>query len=263
MKNLINVKNVGNVAICTLNLPAKRNPISPEMRRAILKFMDECRLCKSVDCIILTGSGNTFCSGLDLDNLQHQATFSAKKHLADSKSIRSFFEYIYHYPKPTIAAVNGPAVAGGCGLAMVCDIAIASTEAYFMFSEVKIGFVPALVGIYLERIAGPRLTREILFTARKVSSEEARAIGLVNCVCPASELLDQAQRLAAQICQNSPMALKLTKELLSRASHLPFQSALDLAVRYNARARRTSDCAEGIRSFLEKRKPDWSRSIEA
>jgi len=259
MSDSVSIKRLNHCFVCTLNRPEKRNPISPamraELRTALLKVQD-----KGARSVILTGAGSAFCSGLDLEGLSEQSKLSPAQHAADSQSIADFFEFIRTYPLPTIAAVNGPAVAGGCGLALLCDITLAVPETFFCFSEVKIGFVPALVGVYLERMTGAKVARDLLLTGLRVGAEEARQLGLINAVVPAAELLDRATKLAEMLASNGPQALKLTKELLTKASGLNLSEALKLAVKVNARARLTPECREGVAAFLAKRNPAWSVS---
>jgi len=244
-------------ASCTLNLPEKRNPISAAMRSALIGELELLRVKPSVRAVIITGAGSAFCSGLDLEALAAQATLSPAEHLADSQSIADFMAYLAAYPKPTIAAVNGPAVAGGAGLAMLCDITVVSTKAYFSFSEVKIGFVPAIVGVYLQRIIGPKAAREILLSGRKVSADEAVSLGLANKAATPDDLLRTAAEFADLIARNSPAAVTATKKLLYRGENGSIEEGIKSAVEINAQARSSADCKEGVQSFLEKRPPQW------
>lgn len=257
MSDSILVQHLDHCAVCTLNRPDKRNPISPAIRADLCSMLEQL-LKKGTRCVIFTGSGSAFCSGLDLEGLSAQSQFSPAEHAADSKSIADFFEFIRTYPLPTIAAVNGPAVAGGCGLALLCDITLAVPESFFSFSEVKIGFVPALVGVYLERMIGAKAARDLLLTGRRVPADEALQLGLINAVVPAAELLDRAAKLAETLAQNGPDALKLTKELLTKAAGMNLPNALKLAVEVNARARVSAECREGVAAFLAKRNPSWA-----
>jgi methylglutaconyl-CoA hydratase len=261
MSELVTVQTLNHSAVCTLNVPHKRNPISPELRASLIAALDSLIHNDQVRSVIITGAGSAFCSGLDLEALSEQLQKTPEEHRADSQSIAEFFSYIVHYPKPTIAAVNGPAVAGGCGLALLCDFTLMSSAAFLSFSEVKIGFVPALVGIYLERMVGPKVSRDLLLTGRKVAAEEALALRLVTAVVEGVHLHEKATELALHLAKNSPVALRRTKALLTRAQALPLAESIALAVEINASARRTSECAEGVHAFLEKRVPKWSQGV--
>ena len=258
MSALVQAQVDAHTALLTLSLQDKRNPLSAAMRAALKDALEAVRTNDRIRAVMITGSGSAFCSGLDLQSLAEQANLSESEHLADSLSIHHFFEYIASYPKPTIAAVNGPAIAGGCGLALLCDLTIASEDAFFCFSEVKIGFIPALVGVYLQRMVGAKIAHDLLLTARKVPAPEALSVGLVTRVVPRAELLATARECAEQIAQNSPMALQISKSLLHKAMHMPIEKALELAVEVNAQARSSPQCKEGVRAFLEKRAPNWT-----
>jgi len=168
------------------------------------------------------------------------------------------FRSLYDFPKPTIAAVNGPAIAGGCGLATLCDFTLAVPDAKFGYTEVRIGFVPAIVSTFLLRQIGEKHARDLLLTGRIIGADEAYRIGLINEIVASERLLDRAQELAAQLMENSPASLTCTKGLLSDHARQELDAQIQSAVRENAAIRATRDFREGISSFLEKRKPRWS-----
>ena len=232
MSELVTVQVSDHYALCTLNLPEKRNPISPEMRSALIAVLEKLRTNTNVRSVAITGAGASFCSGLDLESLAAQLDKTPQEHRADSQSIADFFSYIVHYPKPTIAAVNGfPAVAGGCGLALLCDMTIMSADAYFSFSEVKIGFVPALVGVYLERMVGPKVSRELLFTARRIPAAEALEKRLVTAVVPAAELPGHTTKMAQSTGRKQPHGDRTDQgPLLSRSMGASLADSLSIAI---------------------------------
>ena len=168
------------------------------------------------------------------------------------------FRSLYDFPKPTIAAVNGPAIAGGCGLATLCDFTLAVPEAKFGYTEVRIGFVPAIVSTFLLRQVGEKHARDLLLTGRIIGADEASRIGLINQIVATDKLLDRARELAAQLIENSPVSLTCTKRLLSDHARAALDEQIRSSVRENAAIRATADFREGISSFLEKRKPHWS-----
>jgi methylglutaconyl-CoA hydratase len=168
------------------------------------------------------------------------------------------FRTLYDFPKPTIAAVNGAAIAGGTGLATLCDFTLAVPEAKFGYTEVRIGFVPAIVSTFLLRQVGEKVARDLLLTGRLFDAQEALRIGLVTEIVPAESLMRRAAELAAVLLENSPSSLLYTKRLLSSAARAEIDTQIEAAVRENAAIRSTADFREGITSFLEKRKPKWS-----
>jgi methylglutaconyl-CoA hydratase len=245
------------VATLTLNRPEKRNAISFELIDDLLRALDE--VSKSpASTLILTGAGKAFCSGMDLENLKSLIGRSPEQNVKDSETMVRLFRALYEFPKVTIAAVNGPAIAGGTGLAVLCDFTLAVPEAKFGYTEVKIGFVPAIVSTFLLRQVGEKHARDLLLTGRIIGAEEAFRMGLINEVVPADRLMTRARELAKQIMENSPTSLVMTKRLLSDHARAELDKQIEAAVRENAASRATNNFREGVTSFLEKRKPRWS-----
>jgi methylglutaconyl-CoA hydratase len=245
------------VATIALNRPEKRNAISYELIQDLLAAFAEVKDSSAL-VLILTGAGKAFCSGMDLENLKALIGRTPEQSLDDSKIMAQLFRTLYDFPKPTIAAVNGAAVAGGTGLATLCDFTLAAPEAKFGYTEVRIGFVPAIVSTFLLRQVVEKIARDLLLPGRLFDAEGARRIGLVNEIVPADQLLKRANELAAHLMENSPASLLYTKRLLSTAARTEIDAQIDAAVRENAAIRSTADFREGISSFLEKRKPKWS-----
>ncbi|HYV75530.1 MAG TPA: enoyl-CoA hydratase-related protein [Candidatus Binatia bacterium] len=247
----------GPVATLTLNRPDKRNAISYDLIEELHHALDEVHKSES-HILILTGAGSAFCSGMDLDNLREITRHTEEENLADSGRLAHMFRVLYDFPKVTIAAVNGVALAGGCGLATLCDFTLAAPEAKFGYTEVRIGFVPAIVSTFLLRQVGEKHARDLLLTGRIISAEEAFRLGLVNEVVSGENLMDRARELATTLVANSPASLLATKRLLRTYSHLELDHQIAAAVDENARIRTTHDFREGISAFLEKRKPSWT-----
>jgi methylglutaconyl-CoA hydratase len=245
------------VGTITLNRPDKRNAISYELIEDLLAALDEVATSPAL-VLILTGAGQAFCSGMDLENLKALIGRSPEQSLEDSRIMAHLFRTLYDFPKPTIAAVNGAAIAGGTGLATLCDFTLAVPDAKFGYTEVRIGFVPAIVSAFLLRQVGEKIARDLLLTGRLFEAEEARRIGLVNEIVPAENLMRRARELAAQLLEGSPASLLCTKRLLSEAARVELDAQIDKSVEENAALRATPDFREGISSFLEKRKPKWS-----
>jgi methylglutaconyl-CoA hydratase len=247
------------VATITLNRPYKRNAISFELIDDLLGALKEVEK-SSAQVLILTGAGKAFCSGMDLDNLKALLGRSADENLKDSQTMVRLFRSLYEFPKVTIAAVNGAAIAGGTGLAVLCDFTLAVPEAKFGYTEVRIGFVPAIVSTFLLRHVGEKQARDLLLTGRIITAEEAVRIGLINEIVPAEKLSSRARELAGQLMENSPTSLRLTKRLLNDHARAELDAQIEAAVRENAAIRTTPDFREGITALLEKRKPRWSSS---
>lgn len=255
--NTIQLAYDAGVAIITLNRPEKRNAISFELIHDLLAVLREVEESDAI-VAILTGAGKAFSSGLDLENLKALIGRSPEQNLQDSQTMVRMFRALYEFPKVTIAAVNGAAIAGGTGLALLCDFTLAVPEAKFGYTEARIGFVPAIVSTFLLRQVGEKQARDLLLTGRLFSAEEAARLGLINEVVPSEKLMARARELAALLMENSPSSLRATKKLLNDHARAELDVQIDAAVRENAAIRSTADFREGISSFLEKRKPVWS-----
>src|SRR5579863_265808 len=203
----------GEVATITLNRPEKRNAISAEMIAELLSAFDEVEAGPG-RVLILTGAGKAFCSGMDLDALKPLSTQSPAQHLEDARMLARLCRRLWSFPKPAIAAVNGHAIAGGCGLATLCDFTIAVPEAKFGYPELRIGFLPAVVSIFLVRQIGEKQARDLLLTGKTIDAAEALRLGLITQIAPAEELMKTAQDLAATLLASSPTSLRVTKKLL-------------------------------------------------
>lgn len=245
------------VATMTLNRPDKRNAISYDLIQDLLAALEQAAA-STAQVLILTGAGKAFSAGMDLDNLKQLLGRTLEQNVQDSTTMARLFRSLYDFPKPSIAAVNGAAIAGGTGLATLCDFTLAVPEARFGYNEVKIGFVPAIVSSFLIANIGEKRARDLLLTGRLFDAAEAHQLGLVNEIVPAERLMPRALELAAQLMENSPASLRGTKALLSSYTREQLDQQIAQAVRDNAAIRQTSDFKEGITSFLEKRKPKWN-----
>jgi methylglutaconyl-CoA hydratase len=245
------------VATVTLNRPDKRNAVSFALVEELLKALDEVEQ-SPAQVLILTGAGKAFCAGLDLDELKNLLGKTRDENVEDSKRMARIFRRIYDFSLPTIAAVNGAAIAGGTGFATMCDFTLAVPEAKFGYTEVRIGFVPAIVSSMLVWQVGHKIARDLLLTGRQFDATEAHRYGLVNEVVEPSHLMTRARALAAQLMENSPSSMRATKRLINGFIAGQLDSQIEQAVQDNASIRTTADFREGITSFLEKRKPRWS-----
>ncbi|MDT7921118.1 MAG: enoyl-CoA hydratase/isomerase family protein [Meiothermus sp.] len=243
------------IRLLTLNDPQRRNPLSPALTKDLLAALDAAEQDPAIRAVVLTGAGPAFSAGADLEFLKQVTAAGAEANYAHSLELMRLFHRIYTFPKPTIAAINGPAVAGGAGLATACDLVVMSEQAQIGYTEVKIGFVAALVGVILVRAVGEKHARELLLTGKLVSALEAYRMGLVNRVVPAEQVLEEALALAQEVAANAPTSLALTKELLNALPGMGLEDGFRLASIANAWVRETGDLAEGIAAFLEKRPP--------
>ena len=254
----INIAYDSGIATITLNRPDKRNAISFELIDDLLCGLKEVETSDAL-VLIVTGAGKAFSSGMDLDNLKKLIGRSPEQNLKDSETMVRLFRSLYEFPKVTIAAVNGAAIAGGTGLALLCDFTLAVPESKFGYTEVRIGFVPAIVSTFLLRQVGEKQARDLLLTGRIIGAEEAARMGLVNEIVAPENLMTRARELAALLMENSPASLRATKKLLNEHSRAELDAQIEAAVRENAAVRTTPDFREGVTSFLEKRKPVWSK----
>ena len=245
------------ITTITFNRPEKRNAISFRMIDEILAALDEIEKSDAL-VAIFTGAGKAFSAGMDLDELQSLLGKTYEQNIADSRHMAQFFRRLYDFSKPTIAAVNGAAIAGGTGIATMCDFTLAVPEAKFGYTEVRIGFLPALVSSILVWQVGHKIARDLLMSGRLFDAQEAHRYGLVNEVVAPERLMARARELASQIMENSPSSVRATKKLVNGFLSEILDRQIGQAVEENARIRQTADFREGISSFLEKRKPVWS-----
>ncbi len=245
----------GRVALLYLNDPERRNPLSPPLVQGLLQALEDLEADPLVRAVVLTGRGPAFSAGADLAFLERVTEMGAEENYRHSLELMRLFHRLYTFPKPTVAAVNGPAVAGGAGLVLASDLAVMDEEARLGFTEVRIGFVAALVSVMLVRALGEKPAKDLLLTGRLIGAEEAKALGLINRVAPKGKALEEALGLAETVAQNAPASLRLTKELLLALPGMGLEDGFRLASLANAWVRGTGDLKEGIRAFFEKRPP--------
>lgn len=232
--------------------------MTPEMQEELISAM-EAAAASSCRVVVFSGAGDAFCAGLDLSSLQQMHDKSTAEHTADAERIARLFRMLYELPKPTIAVVEGPAIAGGTGLAVLCDFTLAVPEAKFGYTEARIGFVPALVSAFLVLQIGDKHARDLLLTGRIFTSDEALRLGLVNEVVEVGRVRARTHELVGVLKANSPESITATKRLLAAQNKAWLDAAIAQALAANAEARATHDFREGVSAFLEKRKPVWGK----
>ncbi len=241
-----------------LNRPEKKNAFSSQLVSQLKQELTNSYTQENLRAIILTNSGDAFSAGADLSYIQEIRNNSFQENLQDSNSLKELFNLVVQGPLPIIAKVKGHALAGGCGLAAMCDFCFATPNSKFGFTETKIGFVPALVSVYLQHNIPQRVLREWLLSGSIFSAEEAEQKFLINKVIPSQNIDDFVDNFALNLIQsNSGNSIKLTKNLLNQISGLQLSKALDLAAETNAHARASSDCIQGVDAFLNKEKKIW------
>lgn len=240
-----------NIGIIKLNRPQKRNALHPDLVESIKRKLLEIRDDDNVKALIITGEGKAFCAGADLLYLSELRNNSGIENEKDSEELAQLFLMIYKFPKPTIAAVNGAAIAGGCGLASVCDLIVADENySKFGYSEVKIGFLPAIVSIFVIKRIGEGLARQLLLTGDVISGKRAYEIGFANYLY--NNVLDGAIEVSSNIINNYQSSLIETKSMIDAISNLNVEDAVNYCVRLNTISRSTDDFQKGLDSFLNK-----------
>lgn len=246
------------IGYVTLNRPEKRNALSHQLVAELKAAFTSAEEDDHVKVIVLRAEGEAFCAGADLAYLQQLQKFSFEENLADSNHLKELFVRIYLCKKVVIAQVQGHALAGGCGLATVCDFVYSVPEAKFGYTEVKIGFIPAIVMVFLLRKMGEQRAKQLLLTGDLIKAEEALAMGLVNRVVSKETLATEVARFAQKLIEsNSAQSLMLTKQMIAQVQSIPLENALNYAAEMNAQARATADCQKGIAAFLNKEELKW------
>jgi methylglutaconyl-CoA hydratase len=244
------------VKTITLNRPDKRNALSSALIEELTAALLEAETC---DCgvVILTGAGPAFCSGLDMETLETMHARTLQENRRDSENLARVLRTLYDFPKPIIAAVNGPAIAGGMALATIPDFTLAAPEAKFGYTEVRVGFVPAIVASFLIRQVGELRTRELLLSGKILKAQEALQLGLVTQIVEHDDLIPSAHALAQTLLLNSPQAMVAVKRLLSKHAKRRLDEEIEDAIEINAQQRSAEDFKEGILAFREHRRAEW------
>lgn len=252
----LQIKEADRIHTITMNRPERRNALNPQMVAELTHAFADAAGCPC-GVIVLTGAGTAFCSGMDLESLKSLSDQNPEDQRADAESTMWMMRRLYELNKPTIAAVNGPAIAGGTGLATLCDFTLAAPQAKFGYTEVKVGFIPAIVSVFLLEMIGEKRAKSLLLSGRILSAQEALSLDLVTEVVSDGDLASRVRSLAESLLKNSPESMSAVKKLLNSFAKERLDRDLTRAMRWNERIRNGPDFREGVRAFLEKRDPVW------
>ncbi len=246
------------ICFLTLNRPEKKNALNATMVSELKQLFTQAESDPNVKVIVLKANGDVFCSGADLQSLQQLQKNSFDENIKDSNHLKELFLQIYHLKKIVIAQVHGHALAGGCGLATVCDFVFAVPEAKMGYTEVRIGFVPAIVMVFLLRRVGEQNAKHLLLSGNLVTGNELIQYGLVNKLMTKESLSHEVLDFAKQLIDsNSGQSMETTKKMIGEVQSMSLNEGLDYAAKMNAKARESADCKKGIAAFLSKEKLNW------
>jgi methylglutaconyl-CoA hydratase len=254
------VERSAGAARVTLNRPQVRNAFDDALIASLTEIFQKLNEEKAVRVVVLAGNGPAFCAGADLNWMKRMAGYSHDENLRDAAGLAAMLSALARLTKPTIARVHGPAFAGGTGLVAACDIAVGTPQAKFCFSEAKLGLSPATISPYVMRAIGERAAHRYFLSAEVFGAEEAYRIGLLSALVPAAQLDSSVQEIVDQLLAGSPQAHAKIKELIRAVAGRPIDERLkDDTARRIAEIRASAEGREGIASFLEKRKPSWTK----
>jgi methylglutaconyl-CoA hydratase len=246
------------VAYIILNRPSKSNAFSYDLVKELKQAFATAQNDEEVKIVVLAAEGNVFCAGADLDYLRSLQGYSYETNLEDSMYLKELYWQIYQMPKIVIACVQGHALAGGCGLVTVADFVFSVPEAKFAYTEVKIGFIPAIVMTFLLRKIGEAKAKNMLLSGNTITAEVAKDYGIVNEIVSSQDLKDRVHHFAKTLIENnSSQAMGATKQMIAEVQEMKLTDALNYAAEMNAKARGSEDCKKGISAFLNKEKIKW------
>ncbi|WP_020677776.1 enoyl-CoA hydratase/isomerase family protein [Geopsychrobacter electrodiphilus] len=247
-------------ATLVLNRPERHNAFDDSLIAELTAALQQLAADPEVRLVVLTGAGKSFSAGADLNWMRRMADYTHAENLADSIALTELMQTLDTLPKPTLALVQGAAFGGGVGLVAACDLVLATPEAKFCLSEVKLGLIPAVISPYVIAAIGARAARRYFISAERFDAKHARKLGLVHKIVPAENLVKEADRMTRLLLQNGPEAMALSKQLIADVSHRPLDAALiaDTAERISS-VRASDEGREGLSAFLEKRPPRWAK----
>jgi methylglutaconyl-CoA hydratase len=240
-----------------LDRPEVRNAFDEELIAELADVSGVFSQDEETRVVTLTGRGEIFSAGADLNWMRRVADYTYEENLADARTFAGMLEGLYRLPQATIAAVNGPCIGGGVGLASTCDVAVASDTAFFSLAEIRLGIAPAAISPYVIRKIEERKAREYFLTGKRFDAETARDIGLVNEVVPHASFDEAVEEWQKAFLKAPPGAIKACKELIARVSRAPIGEVQDFTAETISKLRMAPEGREGFAAFFEKRKPKW------
>jgi methylglutaconyl-CoA hydratase len=259
MADLLLIEREGAVLRITLNRPEVRNAFDERVIGALRAVPARVAEEAGVRAVVIGGAGKAFCAGADLAWMSKAIAYTQAENLRDAEDFANMLDRLDALPVPVIGRIHGAALGGGVGLAAICDIVIAADNATFGLSEVKLGILPAIISPYVIRKIGASAARELFLTGRRFSSERAREIGLVHEVVPEAELDAAVQRMIAELLTSGPSAVSAAKALIRDVAGESPRDVVGLTAQRIASQRVSPEGQEGMRAFLERRRPEWSR----
>jgi len=250
------------VARIILNRPEVHNAFNAVMIRELTSALEEIKNRAGIRVLVLTGQGKSFCAGADLNWMREIINYSFEENLRESRELADLIYQLNELSLPTIARINGATIGGGNGFHAACDIAIASEEAIFSLSEVKIGLIPAVISPYVIRRIGESRARQYFLTGERISAKRAEEIGLIHRVVPALSLDEAVEETIKMLLSSGPQAIRRSKEIIQRVPRMSLEEAREYTARIIAELRVSPEGQEGMAAFLEKRKPEWAQEAE-
>lgn len=250
------------VSTLTLNRPKEHNAFHPELIGQLIDALQSINNDTATRVVILSGSGDNFSAGADLHWMQQSIHSTEEENFTSAWQLSELMDCLYHLNKPTIALIKGKAMGGAIGLIACCDIAFATSEASFCFSEVKFGLLPAIISPYVIAAIGHRVAQRYFLTAEKFSAQTAQEIGLIHEVLPSAELLKHGQTIAQKLLENAPNAIEASKKLIKiiENRHLNIDYSLrEMTARLIATTRVSEEAQAGLKAFLTKQQPPWQK----
>jgi methylglutaconyl-CoA hydratase len=247
------------IARVTLARPEARNAFNAEVVAELRATFDQLSGDAGVRAIVLAGEGKTFCGGADVNWMRASLELSRERNVEDAGAMSDMFRAIDRCPKPVVARIQGAALGGGAGLAAVCDIVVAGDDAVFGFTETKLGIIPAVISPFVLAKIGASNARALFLTGERFDARRARAIGLVHRVVPPGDLDTAVERIVFEMRSAGPSAVAAAKQLIVDVGAASYEDSRDLTARAIAAQRTSAEGQEGLRAFLERRPPEWTK----